>query len=208
MEAINRRVIFGLILVGAGILFLLQSLNIFMVYNLAWAILFALGGTAFLFVLVQNRENWWAAIPGLTLLAIGVMIFLSDLAPELSDRLGGAIILGAIGLSFWIVYFMSPANWWAIIPGGVMLTLTGITLIDNLVSFDTGGLFFLGLAATFALVYLLPAGRKMQWALIPAAILGVIGILILAAASSLAAWFWPVALITTGLFLIYRAYGR
>jgi len=44
----------------------------------------------------------------------------------------------------------------------------------------------------------------MKWALIPAAVLLIIGLLIAAATASLLNYLWPVALILVGLYVIVR----
>lgn len=64
----NRRLLLGGLLILAGILVLLQNLKIFALDNLVWGILFAGGGLIFLYFLFENRSNWWAAIPGFTLI--------------------------------------------------------------------------------------------------------------------------------------------
>jgi len=72
---------------------------------------------------------------------------------------------------------------------------------------ETGGIFFIGLGLTFALVGLLPAPRgRMRWAFIPALVLLVMGLLIFAAAEQFINYLWPVALILVGLYLVFRTF--
>ena len=67
------------------------------------------------------------------------------------------------------------------------------------------GIFFLGLALTFALVYLLPMpGGRMRWALIPAGVLFVVGLVVMMATTSAMSIVWAVALIAGGAYLVYR----
>jgi hypothetical protein len=63
----------------------------------------------------------------------------------------------------------------------------------------------LGLGLTFAVVALLPtnAGR-MVWAWIPAGILGLMGLLLMAATGSMIGYLWPLVIIVAGGFLILR----
>ena len=142
-------------LVGLGILFLLQNLGVVTTgWDLIMALLFALGGVLFVTVFLGNRDHWWAVIPGGVLLTLALVASLADIA-------GGEAV---------------------------------------------GGFFFLGLAATFGVVYLLPTPEgRMKWAIIPAAILGAMGVLITLAASPFLNYLWPVALVSIGLFLIYRS---
>ena len=201
------RILVALFLMGLGVLLLLNNLAIlpFDINGVAWfwAAVFSLGGLAFLAVFLFNREHWWAVIPGFTLLGLGMLIGLEPFMNEI----GGAIFLGMIGLSFWVIYFTHRENWWAIIPGGVLLTLAGITLLGNNDNgYLAGGLLFLGLAATFLVVYLIPTELgRMRWSVWPAAVLAIMGALILTGASGFAQYVWPIAIILAGGFMVLRA---
>jgi hypothetical protein len=200
---------FGALLVGAGVLLLLQNFGVLTFgWDLIWSLLFALGGAAFVAVFLKDREQWWAIIPGFTLLGIGGLIGLAAILPESAGAWGGTFFLGAISLAFWVIYALRRENWWAVIPGGVLLTLAVVAgLAEAAGGIATGGLFFLGLAATFGLVYLLPTPEgRMKWAIIPAGILGAMGVLIILAATSVVNYLWPLALILAGLYLVYRSF--
>ena len=132
--------------------------------------LFGVAGLTFLFVFATNRQQWWAVIPGFVLLGLAVLI-------AFGDRLGawgGALFLGSIGLAFWVIFIVRREFWWAMIPAGDAEHAgrrggAGRPFGRH----GVGGILFLGLAATFALVYVLTAGETRQrWALIPAGILG------------------------------------
>jgi len=203
---IESRLVWGLLLILAGGLFLLQNLGLFPASGLVWSILLALGGGFFISFFVQSREHWWGLIPGITLLAIALLVFLENFFPRVSDFWGGGIVLGGIGIAFLAVYLTNRANWWALIPMGVMLTLAVVSVLDQLSGIDTGGIFFLGLGATFTLVALLPVeGMQMRWAWIPAGVLLVIGFFISIQSASLLSFVGPAALILAGLFFIFRA---
>jgi hypothetical protein len=133
------------------------------------------------------------------LTALAVMIVVAARFEEF----GGAIFLGGIGLSFFAVYFTDRVErWWALIPGGVLVTLAGMTVAaERFGEFQTAGFFFLGLAATFLLVALL-AG--MNWAYWPALVLGIMGFLGIASLLQVANYFWAVALIGAGGFMLVR----
>jgi hypothetical protein len=202
----GSRILWGSLLILAGVMFLLQNLGVFRFGDLFWGVLFILGGGAFLAGFLQDRTQWWAIIPGLTLLGIGVIISLTVLAPGFMAIIGGSIVLGSIGLAFLIIYLLDREKWWALIPAGTMLTLTLVAAISQAVpGMETGGIFFLGLGLTFAVVALLPtsAGR-MNWAWIPAGILALMGLLLMAAAGSLIGYLWPLVIILAGGFLILR----
>ncbi|MCL5996036.1 MAG: hypothetical protein M1546_08265 [Chloroflexi bacterium] len=208
MRRYDMRLLWGLLLIAGGALFLLENLGILPLGGYVWALLFAVGGLTFLGVFSADRANWWAVIPGLTLLGIGMTIALSIAFPEQVGAWIGAGFLGMIGLAFWIVYLTNREFWWAIIPGGVLVTLAMVAGIAPFWGgFETGGLFFLGMGLTFALVGVVPTPQgRMTWAFIPASILTLMGLLVMAAATSLINYIWPIVLIAFGVVLLWRAF--
>jgi hypothetical protein len=206
MKALEWRIVAGLLLVFAGMLLLFQTFGILtFVWEVAWAAIFAVGGVYFMWTFLGRPNQWWAVIPGMALLGIAVLIGLSIVG--LDGPFGGAVFLGALSVAFWLVYLRSRENWWAIIPGGVLLTLAIVAGLGEVMPWmETGGLFFLGMALTFALVYFLPTREeRMTWALIPAGVLLVIGLIVIVATSTVLSFLWPVALILVGAYLVYRA---
>jgi hypothetical protein len=207
MKRMDGRLIAGVLLIAGGLFYLLDTLGIVTWGSLIWAAAAAVGGLALLAGLARDRTAWWLAIPGVSLLGLAAIIILDYLSP--GSVWSGTVFLGAIGLSFWIVYLLDRQMWWAIIPGGVLVTLAVVAGLDDMTGFNTGGVFFLGLAGTFALVAALPSERRaMRWALYPAAILGVMGLLLLVGFERAINYVWPVALIAVGGFLLLRAARR
>jgi hypothetical protein len=204
----NLWIFWGLLLVLAGGIFLVDTLGIFEIGEVIWGVLLAVGGFAFLSVYASNREHWWALIPGCTLLSVATIIFIGEFVPGGTGDWVGSIVLGGIGLSFVLIYLNNREHWWALIPGGVMVTLAFAIALDNvLAGVEIGGIFLVGLGLTFALIGIVPTPQgQMRWAFIPAAILGIIGLLILVAMTSLINYIWAIALITGGLIILYRAY--
>ncbi len=199
-------IIGGIILIAAGVIFLLDNIGLI---SLDWEMLigpmFGLGGLIFLLVFILNTDDWWALIPGFVLIGIGIIIFMGQNMESMAELWSGAVFLGLLGLAFLLIYITHRTNWWAIIPGGVLLTLAGVTLIPD-GGVLSGGVFFLGMAATFGLVWLLPkpAGR-LNWALYPAGILALIGLLVVLGATNLINYVWPLALLIGGGYILYRA---
>jgi hypothetical protein len=196
----------GIVLIAAGVVLLLNNFNLI---RLPWEMLiglvFGLGGVIFLLVFILNKHEWWAIIPGFVLIAIGTFFFMAQYGDHLANRWGGLVFLGFLGLAFLLVFITHPENWWAIIPAGVLLTLGGISLIQEN-ELLAGGLFFLGLAVTFLLVYVLPKpAGKLKWALYPAGILIVIGIAVVLGAQNLMNYVWPFALLILGGYFVYKA---
>lgn len=206
MKWLASRTLWGILLILGGVLFLLDNLNIITFGDIFWGFVLGIGGVGFLSVYFSDRQHWWALIPGMTLLAVAVVVFLSILLPAVENLLGGAIVLGGIALSFILIYLINQEHWWAIIPGGVLTTLALITLLDEaFTGIETGGILFLGLGLTFALVAILPNPHgQMRWAYIPAGILFLMGLLIMATATQLINYLWPVALILVGLYFVFR----
>jgi hypothetical protein len=207
MKRLDRSLLLGLALAGAGILLLLQNLGFFgSLENAFWALAFGGAGVGFLVALARNRARWWTAIPGCALLGIGMLIALDDLAPAFARAWGGALILGMIGLGFWVVYLVCRACWWAIIPGGVLFTLALVAgLSETTAGREAGWVFFLGLSATFGLVYLLPTHEgRIKWAIYPAAALLVMAVLVMVAMVQVVNLLWPAALIMAGIYMMYR----
>jgi len=211
LKLISARLFWGLVLVIGGVLLLLDTFGIFKGGALFWTILSALAGILFLSVYVTNHVHWWALIPGVFFLAVAVLIGLSAFLPGFSGTpLGGTVILGGIGLSFLLVYLVDHKNWWAIIPAGIMATLAVVAGLNPFMTGEaSGGIFFLGLGLTFGLVAVLPTSTgPMRWPWIPAAILGIFGILLILAAGRYINYVWPSALILVGLVLVIRAAVR
>lgn len=206
MRRVEVRIVGGILLIAAGALFLLQNLGVLVIGAYLWPFLFGAGGLVFLYVFLTNRDNWWAIIPGFVLLSLAALIALEQFAPEAEETWGGALFLGGIGLAFWVVYFTKREHWWAVIPGGVLLTLALVTGLSSVFKgIEIGGVFFLGLGLTFGLLSLLPTPEgRMKWALIPAGVLLVMGLVITAAATAIFNYLWPAALILAGLALLLR----
>jgi hypothetical protein len=203
-DLVNPVVGIALVLVGGFLL--LQNLGVITPEPEVFSVLFGLGGAVFVYVFVVNRKNWWALIPGLTLIGLAGLIVWDSFVPA-AEGWAVSFLLGSIALAFLVIYLNDREHWWAIIPAGVMLTnavmaglLSGTTQIH-----EASGIFFLGLALTFAVLGILPTPHgRQKWALIPAVILLFVGVLFFAVLAEMMAYVWPVALILGGLWFITR----
>lgn len=210
MRKVDLRILIGGLLIVAGILFLLQTLNIIPdAWGILWTGVFIVGSIVFLYIYFTDRGQWWALIPGLILLGLAGTVFVSTFFPDYST-LAGSFFLGSAGLGFWIIYLTNREFWWAIIPGGVLFTLAAISGLDEYVSDDVGGgVFFLGLSLTFFLLVLLAQPRKnFWWAYIPAVVLFVMGVIIIGPLQTIFNYIWPVALILAGGLLLFRNFRK
>lgn len=204
MKRFDPRIVIGTLLILAGALGFLQAFGYLEdASDLFWGLIFLGAGAIFLFLFASGFASggWWAAFPGFILAGLGVLILL----PDSLDNIGGAIFLGAIGLSFWAVYLTGRERWWAIIPGGVLFTLAIVSALPEEImgGADSGGIFFLGLALTFLLVALL-AG--MSWAYWPAGALAVFGtFLFFESQVFLLSYVAAAALIVAGVYIVLRS---
>lgn len=212
MKRISSTVVFGSVLILLGVLFLLRSLLHIDISALIVAGFFLLGGGVFFYGFGNNSDNWWALIPGFTLAGIGGLIGMQALVPGFAGQFGGGFFLGMIGLSFLVIYLTHRDFWWAIIPAGVLFTLALVTVVPSSNGFLGGALFFLGLAATFAVLGLMPLGRKDKWPWIPAGICGLIGVFLAmesdAFTNSFLVYVIPVAMLALGGYLVIRSFGQ
>jgi hypothetical protein len=201
MRRIDPRLLIGLLLVVGGVLSLLDVQGIISnAGGIFWGMIFAAGALVFLYMVFNDRNNWWAAFPGFTLLGLAASSFL----PDSLDGFKGLAFFAGISLAFWWVYFTDRQRWWAIIPAGVMLTLGVISVLDDVGGLQTGGSLFLGLGLTFILVAVLPGGASRSWALIPGVALLLFGAFLGTPFFGLTQYFWPAALILLGVYLVFR----
>jgi hypothetical protein len=202
MRRYDPRLLLGVLLVLGGILALLDAMNV--ISNgggIFWGLIFGAGGLIFLYMLINNRENWWAAFPAFTLLGLAASSFL----PKSLGAYDGLVFFAGISLGFWWVYFTDKQRWWAIIPAGVLLTLGVVSSVNNAAGDRaTGGLFFLGLGLTFILVAVLPGGNGRSWALIPGTVLLLFGALLGTPYKGITDYLWPAVLIILGGYFVVR----
>jgi hypothetical protein len=209
MKPFNWRIPLGLVLVVLGVLAFLQSFGFIVVKGDPWALIFAVIfaalGLVFLYALVSDRSNWWAAIPGMTLLGLGALIGLA-LIPGFPDLILPVVFMGSIAASFWIVYLMNRQFWWAIIPAGTLTSVAVLIAVSE--NGELGAsLLFLGMAATFGLLALIKVdGKRMSWPWIPAVALAVLGGIVALGSGGVPAIFWAVLLILAGGFMVVRPY--
>ena len=210
MKNSNRRFLLslvgGILLITAGVIFLLDNLGrITIQWEMVIGPMLAGGGLIFLLIFFTDTDEWWALIPGFILLGVGINIFMGEYLGTPYGRVSGAVFLGFVGLPFFVIYIFNNRHWWALIPGGVLLTMAAVSLVPDTTSLE-GALFFLGLALTFGLVYILPKpAGKLRWALYPAGILLLLGFLMTLGATNLLGYVGPLVLLIIGGYVVYRA---
>jgi hypothetical protein len=207
MKRMNPFLAWALFLLGAGIFLLLKNLGVFQEWGeAAWGGIFAVVGLAFVIWFVTDRQRYWRAIAGFTLLGIGALILLGWRNVSLGNW-GGALALLSVALGFWAVSLAGADNWWAVIPAGV-LTVVGLLvgLGADLSKAPWLAAFFAGLGLVFLLLYLVRFGQHdTHWAGIPAAALLLVGLVTWVGAQSLTVFvsdWWPAVLILIGIVLL------
>jgi hypothetical protein len=233
VNSAKTSIIAGIALMAAGVLLLLDLLGILDSAALVWPLIFAAAGTAFLTLFFRSRADWWAAIPGSVFLGLAAVILITQLWPGPAAYWAGAALFLFMGAGFAAVFVRESANWWALIPCGVMLTLSLVVALPPAWGgMPVAAVLFLGLAATFAALSLVPvrpehspgqpaafAGQpgqpaaaepsRMKWPLIPAAVLAVLGLIFALQATALltaSEFFVPVLLVLAGVALLIYAF--
>lgn len=124
--------VWGFILIGLGILFLLNQLHFLrplgFIADLIWAAAFVVGGSL-VYNAYTHDKALWKLITAYVMAAIGGLIALDAIFPR-ADDLGGAYVMFAIALPFLYVYFNDKEKWWALIPGGIMASI-GLGLLAS-----------------------------------------------------------------------------
>lgn len=172
--------------------------------------LFMIAGS-FLTVYLNNRTRIWALLVAYITGVLGIAPLMSTGGRDAAYF--GPIFLFAIALPFFLLYFRSLENWWAIIPAG---SITVISIIAALAiagfihdgnpgrSIDeryVNALLMGGLAVPFAVVWLRHA---KPWAKMVTIALAAVAVASMFFANS-SQLFWPVAIILVGIYLFYTA---
>lgn len=214
MKSANASIIAGIVLMMLGVLLMLDRVGILDSGAIVAPLVFAAAGVLFLTVFVRRREHWWAAIPGSVFLGLAAVITSAELTG--SGASAGFLFL-FMGAGFTAVYIRVPENWWAIIPAGVMLTLAVIVALPPAFQgTPVAAVLFLGLAATFGVLTLVPvpssagAGAShLKWPLIPAGVLAVLGVIMALQATAVLIpldFAVPAVMITAGIALVVYAF--
>lgn len=90
----------------------------------------------------------------------------------------GGLVLFSIAIPFYVVYFRSRENWWALFPAGVLSAVSVLILLEesDIGSEIAVSMFLILLGLVFGVVYF--RFRQNWWALIPAGVLASVGIVV------------------------------
>ncbi len=213
MRNFDFRIVLGICMLIIGLIFVLQAFDVIYITEilpLVWTAFFAIGGLIFLYFYSINRSQWWALIPGLSLIGVAFTVGLGAYGPEELDFLGGVVVLAVIALSFFLIYFGNREQWWALIPGGVLLSAALMVGLEPVVGegVELASVFLLGTSLTFFVIAFLPTTNgRMTWALIPAFVLLIIAAVLFLAAVDATQFLWALGFIVLGGYMIYRLFS-
>lgn len=185
MNQDRGRLFWGLALLLMGVAFLGFNLGFLPQFDeFLWAAFLGILSVLFFFTYFSSGIRAWGWLfPATILGALSAIVYLSSTA--INGDFLGAIFMAAVALPFWVAFFLDKNNWWAIIPAGVISTITLIILLSatRMDGDLIGGIFMLGLGLVFIVIYLL--NREHWWALIPGGVIATIGFTALTSGLSL-----------------------
>ncbi|MDR6436691.1 hypothetical protein J2790_001812 [Paenarthrobacter nicotinovorans] len=184
MKSTTVSIIAGVALITMGALLLLDRLGIVESGVFAPLITFTGLGSVFVALFILRRGNWWAAIPGSVFLGLSAVMAATRFMEGVPV---GAFLFLFMAAGFGAVYLRERNFWWALIPCGLMSALALVAFLPpELQGTSAAAVLFLGLAATFGLLSVVPVRLpngtegnrtgRMRWPLIPAAVLGMLGV--------------------------------
>jgi len=164
----NSRIILGALLVAGGALLLLQSMGILRgsYNNIFWFVILGFVAVISLSKFFSKRRRWWWLIFGLSALAGMATQGLTLYQPHLGETYSEMILLVVIGLSFIGVYLNDRLQWWAVMPGGIMITLGAVSFVNQTGFYDlkSNAVFFLGMGLTCLFLFLIPTKiGRLKW---------------------------------------------
>ena len=169
--------IWGVVLILAGGLFLVQNLGWLEFQSLSfWIVVFAVVSLLFFVTYFINGVSQWGWLfPACISAGIALTMLLANAGIE-EGYIGAPVLLG-VGLPFLAAFLQDrKVNWWALIPMWVMFVLALITVLADRVAGEVIGTFFLfSVALPFFVVYL--TDRSRVWALIPAGVIAAVGVI-------------------------------
>ena len=203
---VNKSSLFwGVLLIGGGGLALAQQMGYLgQLPESVWMGVFALISLgAFLSYMLSGWKDWGWLFPTGVFGGLAVTVALATNNVD-SAAVGSPLFFGLL-IPFGAAYFTDRTrNWWALIPGALMLFLALTTLlVDNIGGEWIGSLLLFLIGLSFFVVYL--NNRSHTWALLVAYIMGVLSIApaMASGGGDTAAYFGPVFLFAVALpFLI------
>jgi hypothetical protein len=196
----NNRALTASMMVGVGILFLIDRFAFLSgIGNILWALLFLGGGAIFIALYSRQPQLWWALFPGFALIAMAAAV--------VAGSVGGVVLLALAGVALIALHLTNRARWWALVGGGALLSLALMAFFEGAFPrLDNAWLLFGGLAGTFLLVYF-GGPVRANWSLFAAMAFGAFALLSLFT-GRLAEAFIAFVLMGAGGYILWRESGR
>ena len=164
-------------------------------------------GVPFLAVYLRDRAQWWAIIPAYIMLAIALMLLLTEWN-IMGDELVAPFILTSIAIPFLVIYSRDREQWWPLIPAyGMLVNALMVGLIEGGVLDDLLIPAYVNLAIALPFFYVYARNRQSWWALIPGGIMAVIGLAFLLS-EGFVQYVLPAVLIAAGVWILVRQFTK
>lgn len=152
-----------------------------------------------------QRRSRDTVVGGMVLVIVGTFLLAMQVVPDI-----GPYVVIAIGLGL-LALFAVSRSYGALVAGSVVSGVGAGIVLTTLYSGMGGAAMVLAIGSGFLLIWLLSYALQLKerhfWPLIPAAILGSIGVALLVEAVDLLTY-WPVLLIGFGVLLMLLAFLR
>jgi hypothetical protein len=202
---VNKSGLFwGLLLIGGGLLALADQMGYIDTFSpQMWMTVFAaISLLALVSYALSGWKQWALLFPAGAFGGLAMIIALAEANVD-SAAVASPLFFGLL-IPFLAAYLTDRTqNWWALIPGGVMLFLALTTLlVDSTGGEWVGALFLFMIALSFFVVYL--NNRTRLWALLVAYILAVLGVApLMSTGGRDAAYYGPIFLFAVALPFFY-----
>jgi len=207
MKVHKSSLFWGILLIGFGAYALAQSMG----YEIPqeptiWAYIFGgIGLLSLIFYFADGVKAWGWLFPVGIFGALAVTLVM--VANGVDNAAVGSPLFFGLLIPFVVAYFLDRArNWWALIPGGVMLFLALVTLFVDTTGSDEwiGSLFLFMIAVSFLVVYLNDRARHW-WALIPGGVTLFLALVVLLSTTVKGEWIGSLFLFAVALsfFVVY-----
>jgi len=198
----NKSYLWGFILIVFGIFALLNNFNLLGSFdNFIAMAMFAGFGVLGLGYYFSNKHQWGILFPTFAFLGISGSILASSL--PIINQFSGGIFLFTLSLAFWLLFLQNQSRfWWAVIPGGILTTLSFIETLGHFGAFSENNVLFLGVAATFGLLWLFRARTGATWAKWVS--LGALAFVVIGPLFGAMNIFIPLAMIGLGLWILLK----
>lgn len=206
MNVKRSSLFWGILLIGCGAVALAQQLGYLDQFpDSAWMWVFALVSVvAFISYLTSGLKEWGWLFPAGVFGGLAVTVAMAVNGVD-GATVGSPLFFGLL-IPFAAAYLTDRArNWWALIPGGVMMSLAFVTLIaDNARGEWIGAIFLFMIGLPFLIVYLNNRARNW-WALIPAGVMLFLSLIVVMSTSVQGEWIGALFLFAIGLvfFIVY-----